>query len=115
MFDLTSRPSFEACAKWKTDLDEKYRMKDGTKCPCLLIGNKCDEITSRKLEQAEVEDFCQHYGLSFFIDTFLWSFRNDFLPFNGFKIINLNNFNKGFYGYIEISVKNDIMVKQTIE
>ena len=40
MFDLNDRESFRACAKWKTDLDEKYRLEDGSKCPCLLIGNK---------------------------------------------------------------------------
>ena len=40
MFDLMSRDSFRACAKWKKDLDDKYRMEDGSKCPCLLIGNK---------------------------------------------------------------------------
>ena len=40
MFDLTSRESFQACARWKKDLDDKHRMEDGSKCPCLLIGNK---------------------------------------------------------------------------
>ena len=40
MFDLTNKESFEACAKWKLDLDQKYRLADGSKCPCLLIGNK---------------------------------------------------------------------------
>jgi GTPase SAR1 family protein len=40
MFDLMNRKSFESCAKWKLDLDEKYSFYDGSKCPCLLIGNK---------------------------------------------------------------------------
>ena len=40
MFDLMNRKSFEACARWKLDLDEKYSFYDGSKCPCLLIGNK---------------------------------------------------------------------------
>ena len=40
MFDLNNRESFKACARWKRDLDEKYRLDDGSKCPCLLIGNK---------------------------------------------------------------------------
>jgi len=35
-----NRESFKACAKWKIDLDEKYQLEDGSKCPCLLIGNK---------------------------------------------------------------------------
>jgi hypothetical protein len=40
MFDLNNRKSFEDCAKWKQDLDDKYRFDDGSKCPCLLVGNK---------------------------------------------------------------------------
>ena len=40
MFDLSNRESFRACARWKADLDEKYTLEDGSKCPCLLIGNK---------------------------------------------------------------------------
>ena len=46
MFDLMDRESFKACAKWKKDLDDKYRMEDGSKCPCLLIGNKV-KITNK--------------------------------------------------------------------
>ena len=40
MFELNNRKSFEDCAKWKEDLDNKYRLNDGSKCPCLLVGNK---------------------------------------------------------------------------
>lgn len=40
MFDLNNLESFKACARWKRDLDDKYRLEDGSKCPCLLIGNK---------------------------------------------------------------------------
>ena len=40
VFDITSRDSFEACARWKKDLDDKYVMDNGLTCPCLLIGNK---------------------------------------------------------------------------
>merc|ERR1739845_12760 len=80
VFDLTKRESFEACAKWKKDLDDKHTLENGEKCPCLLIGNKCD-LPNRVLEQIEIADFCKE-----------------------------NN----FYGYMEISAKNDIMVKDTI-
>jgi GTPase SAR1 family protein len=71
MFDLTNRDSFEACSRWKNDLDIKYKLSDGfyfffinitmifknnrkmyiiffhnkgTKCPCLLVGNKVLKI-----------------------------------------------------------------------
>lgn len=81
MFDLTNRESFKACAKWKADLDEKYCLDDGSNCPCLLIGNKCD-LNDRVLEQSEIEDFCEEHG---------------------------------FYGFMEVSVKKNIMVDETIE
>jgi GTPase SAR1 family protein len=29
MFDLTNRDSFEACSRWKNDLDIKYKLSDG--------------------------------------------------------------------------------------
>lgn len=70
MFDLMNRESFQACAKWKTDLDEKYRLSDGSKCPCLLIGNKCD-MPNRVLEQTEIEDFCREYGFSLISVSFI--------------------------------------------
>ena len=44
IFDISNRDSFEACAKWKQDLDEKYVKDNGTSCPCLLIGNKVREL-----------------------------------------------------------------------
>ena len=81
MFDLTNRESFNKCAKWKADLDEKYSLEDGSNCPCLLIGNKCD-LADRVLEQSEIEDFCKEHR---------------------------------FYGFMEISVKKNIMVEETIE
>ena len=62
MFDLNSRDSFMTCAKWKADLDDKYELEDGSKCPCLLIGNKCD-LSERVLEQSEIEDFMVEHGM----------------------------------------------------
>lgn len=82
MFDLTNRESFEACAKWKQDLDLKYKLDDvDSNCPCLLVGNKSD-MTNRVLDQSEIEDFCMEHG---------------------------------FYGYMEVSVKRDIMARETID
>lgn len=82
LFDVTNRKSFEECAKWKLDLDEKYRMIDDSKCPCLLIGNKCDEMAKREVDQEEIMDMCNLFE---------------------------------FFGYMEISVKNNIMVKETVD
>jgi len=80
LFDLTNKESFLACQKWKNDLDKKHELSDGSKCPCLLIGNKCD-LPNRVLEQSEIEDFCK---------------KNE------------------FFGYIELSVKKNIMVSETM-
>jgi len=82
MFDLTNRESFEACSKWKQDLDLKYKLDDvDSNCPCLLVGNKSD-MSNRVLDQSEIEDFCMEHG---------------------------------FYGYMEVSVKKDIMARETID
>lgn len=81
IFDLTNRQSFLSCEKWKKDLDKKHELKDGSKCPCLLIGNKCD-LPNRVMDQGEIEEFCRKYD---------------------------------FFGYIECSVKKDIMATETLK
>ena len=61
-------------------------------------------MPSRELDQFEIEDFCRDYGTPFFY----------FIYFP--KLINKNkSFHKEIDGYMEISVKKDIMVKETIE
>jgi len=40
VFDITGRPSFDAVAKWKQDLDSKVHLPNGRSVPCILLANK---------------------------------------------------------------------------
>lgn len=53
VFDLTSPESLEMAARWKSDIDSKVFLKDGSNIPCLLLANKCDlesNVTSAQLD-----------------------------------------------------------------
>jgi hypothetical protein len=62
-------------------------------------------MPNRELDQFEIEDFCRDYGINIFISRL----RIVYL------ISNLIFFFKEIDGYMEISVKKNIMVKETIE
>ena len=57
MFDLTQERSFDGAALWKADIDEKCRMADGEKIPCLLVANKAD-LRHRAVSHERLEQFC---------------------------------------------------------
>ncbi len=40
VFDVTRPSTFEAVQKWKTDLDSKVQLPDGSPVPCVLLANK---------------------------------------------------------------------------
>jgi Ras-related protein Rab-32 len=40
VFDVTRPATFDAVNKWKTDLDSKVQLADGSPIPCILLANK---------------------------------------------------------------------------
>ena len=40
VFDVTRPATFDAVNKWKTDLDSKVQLPDGSPIPCILLANK---------------------------------------------------------------------------
>lgn len=40
VFDVTRRNTFESVANWKSDLDSKVQLPDGSPIPCILLANK---------------------------------------------------------------------------
>ena len=40
VFDVSRASTFEAVQKWKSDLDSKVQLPDGSTIPCVLLGNK---------------------------------------------------------------------------
>lgn len=46
VFDITRPATFEALQKWKTDLDSKVHLPDGSNIPCVLLANKVRVISN---------------------------------------------------------------------
>ena len=44
VFDATRASTFDAVIKWKTDLDNKVQLPDGSRVPCMLLANKVFSI-----------------------------------------------------------------------
>lgn len=60
VFDVSRPQTFEAVLKWKSDLDSKVCLPDGSPIPCLLLANKCDESKAGSLgEETFLDQFCR--------------------------------------------------------
>ncbi|KAL8575463.1 hypothetical protein ACOMHN_013014 [Nucella lapillus] len=64
MFDLTDQASFYRVASWKEDLDSKCRLPDGSRLPCLLLGNKSDLATQWSVSRDDMAALSNRYGFS---------------------------------------------------
>ncbi|KAG0045626.1 rab32, member RAS oncoprotein [Gryganskiella cystojenkinii] len=67
VYDVTRPKTFEAVAKWKSDLDSKVSLPPelgGGPIPTILLANKMDlhEDHSPGLNAAEMEKFCEEHG-----------------------------------------------------
>lgn len=40
MYDITKKESLENCQKWKRDIDNNVRLKNGDPIPIVLLANK---------------------------------------------------------------------------
>ncbi|XP_022652361.1 ras-related protein Rab-32-like [Varroa jacobsoni] len=59
VFDSTRGATFEAVLKWKTDLDAKVHLADGSPIPCVLLANKCDLSKGDGINQVKMKQFCK--------------------------------------------------------
>ncbi|CAF1456339.1 unnamed protein product [Adineta steineri] len=63
VFDITRASTFEAVERWKTDLDSKIQLPDGTRLPCVLMANKCDLVPDDMSGNAQqMDEYCQEKG-----------------------------------------------------
>jgi len=61
VFDVTRESTFLAVTKWKTDLDNKVQLPDGSPIPCVLLANKVDFIYKENL--VKKDDFIFDYSV----------------------------------------------------
>ncbi|CAF3813680.1 unnamed protein product, partial [Adineta steineri] len=70
VFDVTRGSTFEAVTKWKTDLDNKVQLPDGSPVPCVLLANKCDLVKDGLVENAQqMDQYCEETGFAKWFPT----------------------------------------------
>ncbi|XP_042210628.1 mucin-5AC-like [Homarus americanus] len=70
VFDVTRAQTFDAVAKWKTDLDTKVTLADGSPIPTVLLANKCDQPKEGVVNNpARMDDYCRERGFSGWFET----------------------------------------------
>ncbi|EPZ36843.1 Small GTPase superfamily, Rab type domain-containing protein [Rozella allomycis CSF55] len=59
VFDVTRPTTLEVVLKWKRDVDDKVRFKDGSNIPVVLIANKMDALSKSEIEamQQRLDEF----------------------------------------------------------
>ncbi|RKP18332.1 ras-domain-containing protein, partial [Rozella allomycis CSF55] len=59
VFDVTRPTTLEGVLKWKRDVDDKVRFKDGSNIPVVLIANKMDALSKSDIEamQQRLDEF----------------------------------------------------------
>ena len=58
VYDITQQKSFDSIEGWKHEFIMQGGIKDADKFPFVIIGNKSDRESDRKVEKARVEAWC---------------------------------------------------------
>mmetsp|Transcript_77909 Transcript_77909/g.137360 ORF Transcript_77909/g.137360 Transcript_77909/m.137360 type:complete len:210 (-) Transcript_77909:431-1060(-) len=69
VYDVTRPESFDAVAKWKSDIDQKVFLPDGSKIPCVLVANKCDLPAVPARSKEELDQFCAEHEFVGWFET----------------------------------------------
>jgi Ras-related protein Rab-32 len=69
VYDVTRPESFDAVAKWKSDIDHKVFLADGSKLPCLLLANKCDLPAVPPRAKEDLDAFCAEHDFVGWFET----------------------------------------------
>lgn len=65
--DLTDPKSFEAIETWRTEFLNQLNPKDPDTFPFVLLGNKCDKVTERKVADSKIKQYCEtHNNMPYF-------------------------------------------------
>jgi len=61
-FDLTNAKSFESLDNWREEFLAQGAPKDPENFPFIVIGNKVDRETERKVPTAKAQSWCKNHG-----------------------------------------------------
>lgn len=69
IYDVKREKTFESVMRWKTDIDTKVSLSDGSNIPCLLLANKCDLVQPNEMEEERLKEFAKQNGFIGFLYT----------------------------------------------
>ncbi|XP_036269745.1 ras-related protein Rab-32 [Pipistrellus kuhlii] len=69
VFDISRGSTFEAVLKWKSDLDSKVHLPNGSPIPAVLLANKCDQKKEGGQSPAQMDQFCKEHGFTGWFET----------------------------------------------
>lgn len=70
VFDVTRTATFDAVQKWKNDLDSKVQLANGSKVPCVLLANKCDQNKEGIANNPVLlDEYCKEKGFMGWFET----------------------------------------------
>ena len=61
VYDISDSKSFESIAKWREDFLSQVSTKDPSKFPFVLLGNKVDKESERKVPSVQALTFCKQF------------------------------------------------------
>lgn len=103
VFDVTRRNTFDSVINWKTDLDSKVQLPDGSTIPCVLLANKVIQLISNSVLQV-----VQLLNNSSF---FQCDQQKDFIVSNPNKMDEYCEMN-GFTAWFETSARDNINIDE---
>ncbi|CAB3997991.1 ras-related Rab-38-like [Paramuricea clavata] len=70
VFDVTRATTYEAVEKWKSDLDSKVFLPNGSPIPAVLLANKCDQVSEGLYSNTtQMNEFCAEKGFAGWFET----------------------------------------------
>jgi Ras-related protein Rab-7A len=69
VFDITSAKSFDQLETWKSEFINQGGIKNPDTFPFIVLGNKCDRETERKVTKVKAENWCQNNGNYSYFET----------------------------------------------
>lgn len=69
VFDISRGSTFEAVLKWKSDLDSKVHLPNGSPIPAVLLANKCDQKKDGGQNPPQMDQFCKEHGFTGWFET----------------------------------------------
>lgn len=67
--DLTDIKSFETIDTWRQEFLTQLNPKDPEHFPFILLGNKCDKESERKVQGAKIKQYCESKGNMPYFET----------------------------------------------